>query len=309
MQQFKENISNVFGEDHLNKLNLYYFFDEIGEDFNDLCKSFRDWIHNEEELTKTLEGYYLNNKSDLYNKLLSFKKKSLEKLKHLHYFSFPIMMTFLMRIISKKTSYAIITLAWWTGYNFCVKKIKSDETDYDVMTPSDLKNVARIWKQLDCMFSYKTPNNYYDYAFVGNIEEFISLDNTKLLEHLLKFSFLDVHLCLNLEYLRENLIPQFDEYLNMIKDKIKHIEIEHIEKCDFLSYHVAETETYYVLHTDTFYDPNINYAICGFSLGSVIIMTWICVYLSAYLKVSICCSTDFTFHCSYEKQIVLYEYV
>jgi len=299
MQQFKENIKCFFGENHLFKLNVDYLYDTIGEDLNDLCESFSKWVYQEEELVRIAPfGVYLNNKSNLNKKLLSFNKKLLEKIPCVHHYSIRLIIQYLMSIISNMCGNGVIFLGCRSRLNkhHYAKNIfqrKYVNCEYISMCKLDL--VIDVWTELKRTYDIEVLHNYYDLVSISSIAHFISLDNEKLCEHLLKFWFLNDCICLNIEFLQEELMKNFDAHLIKIKEKIKHFDLT----TSNISYRVSDDEPYYTLNILSVYN---DCSILDASVGKFFFFAWICIIVSKCLKVPIHSNYYNNYHCSYKNK-------
>jgi len=203
-------------------LNLDYMYDGIGEDLNELCDSFRNWAYNEEEITQlTSEECYLNSKSTLYIKLLSFNNKFAIKFKDIHSCSFQLIINFLMSFISKKCGKTIVApyhaskidnYVVMLGPNYC----PGNYVKIICISLSAIYEIVTVWNELkDTRWSKSYVG--YDRILIKDIKHFISLENETLVGHLLKYVYFDDLLCLNMEYLQEKLITDFDDCLTKTK--------------------------------------------------------------------------------------------
>jgi len=287
----------------LNFLNLNYLFDEIGEEFNDLCDSFRNWSYNEEEITRLNSVYFLNNKSGLYKKLIPFNKKFAEKLDAIHYYSFTELIKSLMMYILKKGGNYII-LPQPPLDNYYMILVNENQIKLMLIGINVLNEIIHTWKELEITNRSDSISYCYDRILIKDIDHFLSLINEKILEHWLRFLFSDGYVCLNTEYLCENLMF-FDDSLNDIRRDMKNIK-PHFIQCETRDLARAQSLREEPLESDL---PLIKmqflqrkyFAIFDRWFGNDEFVNWVYVFLSRSLKTSF---EDYWYLYSYEKKYI-----
>jgi len=308
MQQFQENIRIIFGEKHLNILNLNYLYEEIGYDLNDLCESFRNWTYNETDLKTKSEYIYLSNKTDLYKKLLSFGEVFSKKNSYVCYCSMDQIVCMLMPIIAKKADGPCVVFPdLWIDEkhnDFPPMYVFGSDYIYKCSLNADLYDIVNMWKGL--VQKQNVRENAYGRIFIKDIDHFLTLPNEKMCEHLLRFLFFDECLCMNLEYLGEELSAYFDSYLNKIKKIVERVRDMNLS-----------TKVYKTFYGDTCYDLSHEFSenyidfqysyrtIFNKAIGHADILILVIVFLSSYLKVSLHVNNFNSVTCLYEKKTVL----
>jgi len=101
MESFKSELVSIFGEEFVWFTNCDYFYDAIGEDFNDIVHLFRSWEYNEEDIVFFENFCYLDHESDLSKKIVSFNE-NFSCLPKMHVKLIKKITTHLMKILAEK---------------------------------------------------------------------------------------------------------------------------------------------------------------------------------------------------------------
>jgi len=225
MNSFKSNLELIFGKEYIMFFNIDYFYDFIGEDFNDLINSFNSWAFNSKDVIEyRLSLFCLSHTSELSKKLVSFNEK-LSSLPKIHTDLIKEIHAHLMNTLAKKKhgvkffyiSYAsynsVIVCDENTWTNTSVNKEYLGET-YDVWI--HLRNIYIECMKLKKRFPRLT------------LDQFVSHDNRKIMLALIQYLFRDDIRVLNLDYLSEELDSILGEIINKIKKAIESKTKKHI---------------------------------------------------------------------------------
>jgi hypothetical protein len=304
METFKQNIMKIFGEDQLFVLNLEYFYDAIGEDFNALVKYFEEYPIKIPTKNKSLPIYSPEDETALYDMLILFCKK-LSKYKYIFSASIIKLMLNLMYIIQRKAhceisvpcfKYSAMTINNndWYGQNG-VSEYESETAVFLIHQNYCLLETCKIERET-LFLKYisierilgEIAINEYDQLQIYTLDEFVKSPNNILMRSFVKFLFKDdSENFLNLNYVCETLESNEDfmKAVDKVRRKMKEILTKgkkSLSKCfepdKFrLCFKKILAETASIKSPPT--------QIMGFELRIEVFIAWISLILSNHYKI------------------------
>jgi len=195
MNLFEQNLRSILTKEHFIFFNLCHLYDTIGEDFNDLVRSFSVWEFTQKDIWFTESDKqafcYLKSGSELSKKITLFHDKFSSRLPLIHGTLILEILDYLMKMLSEEIH----------KYKKC-KLVYADHSDS--MVARD--NRSKMVQSREC--------------YTLNLDQFISLTNHQLMSMLVQYEFINDCQALNFEYVCEELEIYFEDLILKIKKAI-----------------------------------------------------------------------------------------